>query len=132
MKVLSKARIIGKKWVKAIMNERQILEILDSPFLVNLKFAFQNQYNLYIITDLMSGGDLRYAMVKQKRFSEQEAKFIIAWIIIGLDYIHDYNIIHNDIKPENIVFDHQGYPRITDFGISLRVTDEEAKILPVR
>jgi len=67
----------------------------------------------------MSGGDLRYAFIQKKTFTEDQAKFIIGAILIGLDYIHDYNIIHNDIKPENIVFDNEGYPRITDFGISI-------------
>lgn len=114
------------------MNERQILEILDCPFLVNLKFAFQDRHNWYLVTDLMRGGDLRYALMKQRTFSEEQTKFIIASILVGIDYIHDYNIIHNDIKPENIVFDDQGYPRITDFGISIRGNSDEGKIQSVR
>ncbi|CAI2369758.1 unnamed protein product [Moneuplotes crassus] len=131
MKILSKARIIGKNCVKSIMNERKILEILDCPFLVNLKFAFQDHHNCYLVTDLMSGGDLRYAFIQKKTFTEDQAKFIIGAILIGLDYIHDYNIIHNDIKPENIVFDNEGYPRITDFGISICSTNNwDSKILP--
>lgn len=118
------------------MNERKILENFDSPFIVNLKYAFQDQKNWYLVTDLMTGGDLRYAIHQKKYhaqkfnakfFIEKEAKFIISCLFLGLDYIHDFWVIHRDIKPENIVFDSEGYPRITDFGISRVFKENNSK-----
>ena len=72
---------------------------------------------------------MRFYFNQKHRFTEHEAKFIVACIILGLEYVHQRNIIHRDIKPENIVVDQNGifvnrlnfflgYFRITDFGIA--------------
>lgn len=66
----------------------------------------------------MSGGDLRYHIGKRRRFSEEETKFMISCLVIGLDYMHNNGVIHRDIKPENLVLDSEGYVRITDMGIA--------------
>ena len=68
--------------------------------------------------DLMTGGDLRYHVGIRRRFTEAETKFFVAWLLIGLEYIHSNGVIHRDIKPENLVLDKDGYVRITDFGIA--------------
>ena len=68
--------------------------------------------------DYINGGDLRYHLGKFRKFSENEAKFFIANIMIGLDYLHNNKTIHRDIKPENLVFSSDGYLHITDLGIS--------------
>ena len=86
-------------------------------FIVNIQFAFQDHENLYLVMDLLNGGDLRYHVSKYKRFSEEQTKFFVGCILLGLDYIHVNNILHRDIKPENLVLDEKGYVRITDFGI---------------
>ena len=118
MKILSKSKIIGKKSVKSVMNERAILEKVRSQFIVNIILAFQDKENLYIVTDFISGGDLRFNIHSKKLFTEIETRFIIASILTGLEFLHQNNIIHRDIKPENIVLDEFGYARITDFGIA--------------
>jgi len=68
--------------------------------------------------DLMRGGDLRYHLGKRIKFDERQTKFLIACLLLGLEYIHSNGILHRDIKPENLVFDAQGYLRITDFGVA--------------
>jgi serine/threonine protein kinase len=55
---------------------------------------------------------------KKKKFNEQETKFFIACILIGLEYMHSNGVIHRDIKPENLLLDEKGYVHITDMGIS--------------
>jgi serine/threonine kinase 32/serum/glucocorticoid-regulated kinase 2 len=70
------------------------------------------------VLDLLSGGDLRYHISRNRRFSEEQTRFFIACIILSLEYIHNKSIIHRDIKPENLVFDDRGYLRVTDFGIA--------------
>lgn len=118
MKEMSKNRIITKRSVNSVMNEQKLLFELRHPFLVNMRFAFQNKDTLYLVTDLMKGGDLRYHIGTKRRFSEEEVKFIIACIIVGLEYLHINLILHRDIKPENLVMDEKGYVRITDMGIA--------------
>ena len=71
-------------------------------------YAFQDSDNLYIVMSLMEGGDLRYHLSKMTVFTEGETRFMIASILMALDYLHAKLIIHRDIKPENIVFDKKG------------------------
>ena len=118
MKEMSKARIITKRSIKSVMNERQILTQLHNPFIVNMYYAFQDRENLYLVMDLLSGGDLRYHICKHRRFSEEQTSkvrnrvnclgFFIACLVAGLEYVHNKNILHRDIKPENLVLDEDG------------------------
>lgn len=68
--------------------------------------------------DLLSGGDLRYHISKYRKFSEEQVQFFIACLLLSLEYVHNKGIIHWDIKPENLVFENNGYLRLTDFGIA--------------
>lgn len=109
------------------MNERRLLQELESPFIVNLKYSFQDTENLYILTEFMPGGDLRYVLQRRVKFTEEQAKFIIAWLILAIDYVHDHNVIHRDVKPENIVFESTGYIRLADFGVAREYNSNNAK-----
>ena len=127
MKIMSKVKIIKKNSIKNILNEKNLLSKLKNPFLVNMIVSFQDKDNLYLIMDLLLGGDLRYHINQKKKFDENELKFIMSCTILGLDYLHKNNIIHKDIKPENLVFDSNGYLHITDLGISKIYHEDNAK-----
>ena len=118
MKEMSKARIMAKRSVNSVMNEKKYLSSLKHPFLVNMYFAFQDRDNVYLGLDFLSGGDLRYQLGRQRRFSELQTKFFVACMLVGLEYLHTNGIIHRDIKPENLVLDSKGYLRIIDLGIA--------------
>ena len=118
LKEMSKRKILDKKSEKSINSERKFLSILNHPFIVNMHYAFQDKDNLYLVMDMLSGGDLRYHCSRYRTFSEEQTRFFIACIIYSLQYIHSNNVIHRDIKPENLVLDEKGYLRITDFGIA--------------
>jgi len=115
---MSKAKIIDKKSIDNVLGEKLLLSQLHHPFIVNMIFSFQDLDNLYLVMDLLPGGNLRYHISVKRRFSEKQNKFLIGCILVGLEYIHSQNILHRDIKPENLVFDSRGYLRITDFGIA--------------
>jgi serine/threonine protein kinase len=59
-----------------VLNERQLLQCLYHPFLINIVYAFQNRENLYLVMDLVSGGDLRYHLIKQTKFNEEQTSKI--------------------------------------------------------
>ena len=118
LKEMSKMKIIDRRSEISIMSEKTLLSKLNNPFIVNMYFTFQDFSNLYLVMDLLTGGDLRYHLAKKKRFSERETKFFIANMLLALEYIHSKNIIHRDIKPENLVLELNGYLRITDFGVA--------------
>ncbi len=118
MKKMSKCKIIDKRSERSVKAERDLLSIMNHPFIINMHFSFQDAEYLYIAMDLLTGGDLRYQIFKQKIFFEDQTKFFISCIILSLEYIHTNNILHRDLKPENLVFDSKGYLKLTDFGIA--------------
>ncbi|KDR83366.1 hypothetical protein GALMADRAFT_55345 [Galerina marginata CBS 339.88] len=119
MKVLSKKEIVAKKEVAHTIGERKILQrSLESPFLVGLKFSFQTDTDLYLVTDFKSGGELFWHLQKETRFPEERAKFYIAELILALEHLHKYNIVYRDLKPENILLDATGHVALCDFGLS--------------
>jgi serine/threonine protein kinase len=105
MKEMAKARIITKKSVQSVMNELKLLSLVQSDFIVNVHYAFQDKMTLFLVMDLLLGGDLRYHIARKKKFTESQTRFFIACLVHALDAVHSSNIIHRDIKPENLVFD---------------------------
>ncbi|KAJ7117386.1 putative serine/threonine protein kinase [Mycena crocata] len=119
MKVLSKKEIVAKKEVAHTIGERKILQrSLESPFLVGLKFSFQTDADLYLVTDFKSGGELFWHLQRETRFSEERARFYIAELILALGHLHKYDIVYRDLKPENILLDATGHVALCDFGLS--------------
>ncbi|KAJ3488711.1 hypothetical protein NLI96_g2673 [Meripilus lineatus] len=119
MKILSKREIIAKKEVAHTIGERKILQrSLESPFLVGLKFSFQTDADLYLVTDFKSGGELFWHLQRETRFSEERARFYIAELVLALEHLHKYDIVYRDLKPENILLDATGHVALCDFGLS--------------
>ena len=90
--------------------------------------SFQDRDNLYLVMDLLTGGDLRYHICHKKKFSEEQTKFFLACVILGLEYIHSKNVIHREIKPENLVCDDRGYIAITDFGVAKKNLKDNSSV----
>ena len=129
MKVMSKSLIIDKYLDYNIMLEKMILSQLKSKFIVNMKCSFQDFSNLYLVLDLMKGGNLRYHLNHfEGHFPEKMIKFIIVNISLCLAVIHNNEIIHRDIKPENFLFDDEGYLHLTDFHSAVYSQEENKKI----
>ncbi|KAL7628363.1 Serine/threonine-protein kinase [Parahypoxylon ruwenzoriense] len=121
MKVLSKKVIVQKKEVAHTVGERNILvrtAMSESPFIVGLKFSFQTQNDLFLVTDYMSGGELFWHLQKEGRFDEKRAKFYIAELILAIQHLHHSDIVYRDLKPENILLDANGHIALCDFGLS--------------
>ena len=73
-----------------------------------MQYAFQDYENLYLVMDLLTGGDLRYHVSRYRKFTEEQTKFFVCCLLLGLEYIHTNSILHRDIKPENLVLDDKG------------------------
>lgn len=118
MKVLKKDQLLKRNQIAHTQTERNILQTMNHPFLVELHFAFQNADKLYLVLDFMPGGELFFWLKAQKRFSEKRAKLYAAEILLALEFLHSHDIIYRDLKPENILVDGDGHLRLTDFGLS--------------
>ena len=117
-KLLDKKRIKMKKGEMLVLNEKNMLAKISSPFVVNLHYAFQTTEVLCFMLDLMRGGDLHYHLTRHGVFSKDEIQFFSAELIVGLEHIHAQGIVHRDLQPSNILLDEAGHIRICDFGLA--------------
>uniref|UniRef100_A0AAX7V0Z6 Ribosomal protein S6 kinase beta-2 n=1 Tax=Astatotilapia calliptera TaxID=8154 RepID=A0AAX7V0Z6_ASTCA len=118
MKVLKKAKIVcNAKDTAHTRAEREILETVRHPFIVDLLYAFQTGGKLYLILECLSGGELFMQLEKEGIFMEDTACFYLGEITLALGHLHSNGIIYRDLKPENIMLNHQGHIKLTDFGL---------------
>eukprot|EP00475_Leptophrys_vorax_P044587 TRINITY_DN899_c0_g1_i1.p1 TRINITY_DN899_c0_g1~~TRINITY_DN899_c0_g1_i1.p1 ORF type:complete len:559 (+),score=156.00 TRINITY_DN899_c0_g1_i1:97-1677(+) len=118
MKILKKAMIVARQQVDHTKAERKILETLQHPFLMGLRYAFQTSAKLYLVMDFYKGGELFFHLKNKRRFTEAEARIFVAEVGLGLGQLHALNFIYRDLKPENILMDENGHVCLTDFGLS--------------
>lgn len=119
--------MLAKNQVANIKSERQLLELIKCPFIVHLHFAFQTDDKLYLILDYINGGELFFHLKREGRFDEQRARFYAAEIAIALNKLHSLNILYRDLKPENVLLDHEGHVRLVDFGLSKQFNSPDAR-----
>ena len=117
MKVINKKYLIRNQQLRYAVTECNVLKQAQSPFILTLHYAFQTPENLYMIIDYCPGGDLNYHII-QNLFEEDEAKFFIAELILGIEHLHSLDIIYRDLKPENILIAKDGHIKLADFGLA--------------
>ncbi|KAJ3537738.1 hypothetical protein NM688_g6633 [Phlebia brevispora] len=124
LKYINKAKCVKMKAVANIIQERRLLEEIDHPFVVNMRYAFQDDENCFFVLDLMLGGDLRFHLDRLGSLSEEAVRFYVAEISSALAWLHDKRIIHRDLKPDNILLDERGHAHVTDFNIAVHYTEK--------
>ena len=123
MKVLRKSEIVRLKQVEHINSERDILERVRHPFVVELYATYQDSLNVYMLLSYIPGGELFSHLRRAGRFSADVTRFYLASIVLAIEYLHAKDIIYRDLKPENLLLDRTGYLRIADFGFAKVVED---------
>jgi len=123
LKYINKARCLKMRAVVNIIQERRLLEEIDHPFIVNMRYAFQDDENLFFALDLMLGGDLRFHLDRHGRLPEEAVRFWLAELGSAVAYLHSKRIVHRDIKPDNILLDVNGHAHLTDFNIAVHFTE---------
>ena len=119
LKVLSKADVILQDQLSNVRTERDVLSSADNQWVVQLHASFQDSVNLYLVLEYVPGGDLMSAMMKVNVFPEATARFFAGEIALALASIHRMNVIHRDLKLENILLREDGHIKLTDFGLSV-------------
>ena len=130
MKVMQKEAMkqaLGVTWRKKIAMEANILSALQHPFMVNLKYAFQNPDFLCLIMDLVPSGDLSEFVLTPRRLTAAQTKWVIMETVEVLAYMHDEKILYRDLKPENLLVDDEGHVRLIDMGLAVRWTGEKPR-----
>ncbi|KAI0133587.1 kinase-like domain-containing protein [Xylariales sp. AK1849] len=117
LKYIRKDEVVRSESVRNIIRERRMLEHVNHPFICNLRYSFQDIEYMYLVVDLMSGGDLRFH-ISRKTFTEDAVRFWIAELGCALKYVHEQGIIHRDVKPDNVLLDADGHVHLTDFNVA--------------
>ncbi|XP_063237366.1 serine/threonine-protein kinase 32B-like isoform X2 [Bacillus rossius redtenbacheri] len=125
MKYMNKHQCVQRSALRNVLREVDILAGLEHPYLVNLWFSFQDEEDLFMVSDLLLGGDLRYHVKQQVAFSEDCVKLYVVELGLALDYLQSKRIVHRDIKPDNILLDEEGHAHITDFNIATVLENEQ-------
>ncbi|KAM3290424.1 phototropin-2 [Capsicum chacoense] len=124
MKAMDKLIMLNRNKVHRACVEREIIALLDHPFLPTLYSSFQTETHVCLITDFCPGGELFALLDRQpmKIFKEESARFYAAEVLIGLEYLHCLGIIYRDLKPENILLQADGHVVLTDFDLSFKTS----------
>ncbi|KAL2086027.1 hypothetical protein ACEWY4_017086 [Coilia grayii] len=119
IKALKKGDILARDEVDSLMCEKRIFETVNSfrhPFLVNLFACFQTPEHVCFVMEYTAGGDLMMH-IHTDVFTEPRAMFYAACVVLGLQFLHDHNIVYRDLKLDNLLLDTDGYVKIADFGL---------------
>ncbi|KAM7074074.1 serine/threonine-protein kinase 32C isoform 2-T2 [Molossus nigricans] len=125
MKYMSKHQCIERDEVRNVFRELEILQEIEHVFLVNLWYSFQDEEDMFMVVDLLLGGDLRHHLQQNVQFSEDTVRLYVCELALALDYLRSQHIIHRDVKPDNILLDEQGHAHLTDFNIATIIKDGE-------
>ncbi|PHT36719.1 Serine/threonine-protein kinase KIPK [Capsicum baccatum] len=122
IKVMDNEYLARRKKLPRAQTEREILRILDHPFLPTLYAQFTSDNLSCLVMEFCSGGDLHVLRQKQpgRYFSEPAARFYVAEVLLALEYLHMLGVVYRDLKPENILVREDGHIMLTDFDLSLR------------
>ncbi|KAL5284778.1 GRK6 family protein [Megaselia abdita] len=125
-KKLEKKRIKKRKGESMVLIEKQILQKINSRFVVNLAYAYETKDALCLVLTIMNGGDLKfhiYNMGGDPGFDMIRARFYAAEVVCGLEHLHQQGIVYRDCKPENILLDDYGHVRISDLGLAVEIPE---------
>ena len=125
MKTIRKQHAVEAKQVEHTVCEKDILTTLKHPFIVSLCQCFNTEDKVYFTMEFMEGGELFQHLRKVKQFTEEQARFTAACLVLALGHLHDNNYIYRDLKPENVLLDARGYCKLADFGFSKRLHIDE-------
>ncbi|XP_048225776.1 serine/threonine-protein kinase D6PKL1 [Ricinus communis] len=122
MKVMDKASLASRKKLTRAQTEREILQLLDHPFLPTLYTHFETDRFSCLVMEYCPGGDLHTLRQRQpgKHFSEYAARFYAAEVLLALEYLHMLGVVYRDLKPENVLVRDDGHIMLSDFDLSLR------------
>ena len=117
--------------VNLLENELEVLFKTDHPHIVKVTELLQDDANIFIVSELMSGGELYGHIIKEKKLSERQAASVIKQVLLAINYMHKQKIVHRDLKPENILIsggkdgsDEAITVKLTDFGFACYFTDQ--------
>lgn len=119
VKCIDRMGLVGKE--ESLDNEIQVLRRLDHPNIVRLSDVFEDKSYVYLVMELVTGGELFDRIVEKGSYTEKDASSLIKQVLEAVDYMHERGVVHRDLKPENLLYystDPDSKIMISDFGLS--------------
>lgn len=131
LKILSKTEIMQHKVEKQVLREIEIHSYLNHPHIIQLFTYFHNEKQIYMVLEYAAGGAVFSLLQKQpnKRFDEHISAKFIHQVADALNYCHKNNVIHRDVKPENLLLTIDGNIKLADFGWSVHISTSKRKTI---
>ncbi|ONM62621.1 CBL-interacting serine/threonine-protein kinase 24 [Zea mays] len=118
IKVLDKETIFTHRMLHQIKREISIMKIVRHPNIVRLNEVLAGRTKIYIVLELVTGGELFDRIVRHGKLRENEARKYFQQLIDAIDYCHSKGVYHRDLKPQNLLLDSRGNLKLSDFGLS--------------
>ncbi|EAY02367.1 AGC family protein kinase [Trichomonas vaginalis G3] len=118
IKVIPRRNVRGKGSTNRLLTEKNIMLHFNSPYTIRFFYSTIGKHNLYMVMEYLPGGDLFSLLEKFGCFPEDVARNYTAQIVAALEYLRQNNVIHRDLKPDNILLDSAGHLKLVDFGLS--------------
>ncbi|CAG2106582.1 unnamed protein product [Medioppia subpectinata] len=119
IKCIDKRALKGKE--DSLDNEIKVLRKLKHTNIVQLVETFEDKNKVYLVMELVMGGELFDRIVEKGSYTEKDASHLIRQILGAVDYMHSCGVVHRDLKPENLLYystDEDSKIMISDFGLS--------------
>lgn len=120
LKILQKQQVVAYKQQANVMNEKRVMQQAQHPFILRLFETYKDKHCLYMLLELVQGGELFTLLHIQRdgSLSNNHARFYAACVVDALHYLHKKHIVYRDLKPENLMIDTEGFIRVVDFGFA--------------
>jgi len=128
VKSYEKARFKDSAQVKRCWSEIELMKSLNHIHIVRLFEVFETNKRIHLVMEAASGSNLCAYVKSRKRLPESEAIRILYHLTIAIEYLHNNDIVHRDVKLENVLFDSNRVIKLVDFGFSVRSQDKKLRV----
>jgi len=125
VKIVDKALLTKGHVEQQLKREIAIMKLLKHRHVLSMVDVLQTGSNIYLVLELLTGGDLFDKLDQAKRFEQPQARTYFQQLVYGLNYLHTHDIAHRDLKPENLLLDAHGMLKIADFGFSRLLNNQQ-------
>ena len=121
-KVIDKRILISQNQTHSIFREKEVLALVEHPFIVALRYAFQTEDHLCFVLDFIEGGNM-YSDLMRGPYTHKRAVFYTAQIVLATEHLHELDILYRDLKPDNVLLTIDGHVKLADMGAARGIGD---------
>jgi len=123
IKVIDKRILISQGQTHSIYREKEVLALVEHPFILSLQYAFQTEDHLCLVLDYIQGGNM-YSDLMRGPYTQERAVFYAAQVVLATAHLHELNILYRDLKPDNVLLTLDGYIKLADMGATRGIADD--------